>query len=230
MATILIVEDDETLVETLRYNFERAGYELHTATDGVRGLELARSVQPDLIILDIMMPKLDGFSVCRILRQETSVPILMLTALHEEMHRIAGLELGANDYVLKPFSLGELLARVRSLLRWTERPVAAKPEVLQADTLRLDPSSRRAWRGERELTLTHKEFDLLTCLMRHRGVALSRDLLLERVWGYDFPNTHRTIDVHIRWLREKIEQDPSNPVLIQTVRGVGYRFYDAAGQ
>jgi DNA-binding response OmpR family regulator len=224
MATILIVEDDETLVETLRYNFERAGYELHTATDGVRGLELARSVQPDLIILDIMMPKLDGFSVCRILRQETSVPILMLTALHEEMHRIAGLELGANDYVLKPFSLGELLARVRSLLRWTERPVAAKPEVLQADTLRLDPSSRRAWRGERELTLTHKEFDLLTCLMRHRGVALSRDLLLERVWGYDFPNTHRTIDVHIRWLREKIEEDPGNPRRLETVRGVGYRF------
>jgi DNA-binding response OmpR family regulator len=230
MPTILLVEDETTLAEALRYNLEREGYGVLHAADGVQGLELARRDRPDLIVLDIMLPRLDGFSVCRILRQETSVPILMLTALHEEMHRIAGLELGANDYVLKPFSLGELLARVRSLLRWTERPVAAKPEVLQADTLRLDPSSRRAWRGERELTLTHKEFDLLTCLMRHRGVALSRDLLLERVWGYDFPNTHRTIDVHIRWLREKIEQDPSNPVLIQTVRGVGYRFYDAAGQ
>lgn len=227
MATILIVEDDETLVETLAYNFERAGYTIATATDGIAGLDLARSLHPDMVILDVMLPKLDGFSICRILRQESTVPILMLTALHEEMHRIAGLELGANDYVLKPFSLGELLARVRSLLRWTDRPVAVmQTEVLVAGPLRLDLGSRRAWRDNQELSLTHKEFDLLTCLMRHRGMALSRDLLLERVWGYDFPNTYRTIDVHIRWLREKIEQDPANPAMIQTVRGVGYRFQE----
>jgi DNA-binding response OmpR family regulator len=221
------VEDDETLVETLRYNFERAGYTIHTAGDGATGLQLARSAQPDLVILDVMLPKLDGFSVCRILRQESALPILMLTALHEEMHRIAGLELGANDYVLKPFSLGELLARVRSLLRWRERtPALPNIEILLAGPLRLDLGSRRAWRGDKEVSLTHKEFDLLSCLIRHRGIALSRDLLLERVWGYDFPNTHRTIDVHIRWLREKVEQDPANPTLIQTVRGVGYRFQD----
>ena len=176
-----------------------------------------------------MLPKLDGFSICRILRQDSTIPILMLTALHEEMHRIAGLELGANDYVVKPFSLGELLARVRSLLRWTERPSNTPSiEVLHAGPLRLDLGSRRAWRDDGELSLTHKEFDLLTCLIRHTGIALSRDLLLERVWGYDFPNTHRTIDVHIRWLREKIEQDPGHPLLIQTVRGVGYRFQEAA--
>lgn len=230
MATILLIEDDETLIETLQYNFERAGYTILTATDGVSGLDLARSSQPDMIILDIMLPKLDGFSVCRILRQESAIPILMLTALHEEMHRIAGLELGANDYVIKPFSLGELLARVRALLRWVERPLAQVPgsEVLVAGPLRLDLGSRRAWRDGHELSLTHKEYDLLACLIRHRGFALSRDLLLERVWGYDFPNTHRTIDVHIRWLREKIEQDPANPEFIQTVRGVGYRFRDAA--
>lgn len=228
MATILIVEDDETLVETLRYNFERAGYTILIATDGISGLDLARTMHPDLVILDVMLPRLDGFSICRILRQDKTMPILMLTALHEEMHRIAGLELGANDYVVKPFSLGELLARVRSLLRWTERPASTpSTEVLHAGPLRLDLGSRRAWRDNGELSLTHKEFDLLTCLIRHTGIALTRDLLLERVWGYDFPNTHRTIDVHIRWLREKIEQDPGHPLLIQTVRGVGYRFQEA---
>jgi DNA-binding response OmpR family regulator len=225
MATILIVEDDETLVETLRYNFERAGYELHTATDGVRGLELARSVQPDLIILDIMMPKLDGFSVCRILRQESDVPIIMLTARQDEVDRIAGLELGADDYISKPFSLGELLARVRAIMRRTERqPHLTDREVLEAGALKVDTSSRRAWREGAELTLPQKEFDLLTCLIRNRGIALSRDLLLERVWGLDFIGDSRTVDVHIRWLREKIEPDPARPRYIQTVRGVGYRF------
>lgn len=228
MATILIVEDDEILLETLRYNFERVGYEIFAASDGEAGLALARSLQPDLLILDVMMPKLDGFSVCRILRQESAVPILILSALQEEMHRIAGLELGANDFVLKPFSFGELLARVRSLLRWSERPTnMIQNETLQAGPLRIELASRRVWRSERELNLTQKEFDLLACLVRHQGNVLSRDLLLEHVWACDFPNTHRTIDVHIRWLREKIEQDPANPEFIQTVRGVGYRFRNA---
>ena len=187
-------------------------------------LELARREHPDLLILDVMLPRLDGFSVCRILRQESDIPILMLTARQDEVDRIAGLELGADDYVAKPFSLGELLARVRAIMRRTDRQPTGSREVLDAGALRVDTGSRRAWRAGAELTLSQKEFDLLTCLIRNRGMALSRDVLLERVWGYDFLGDSRTVDVHIRWLREKVETDPGRPMYIQTVRGVGYRF------
>ncbi|NTW01799.1 MAG: response regulator transcription factor [Oscillochloris sp.] len=225
MSTILLVEDEITLSETLRYNLEREGYSVLSASDGVQGLEQARREQPDLIVLDIMLPRLDGFSVCRILRQESDVPIMMLTARQDEVDRIAGLELGADDYISKPFSLGEFLARVRAIMRRSERhPRAGGREVLEAGALRVDTSSRRAWCENHELTLPQKEFDLLTCLVRNRGIALSRDLLLERVWGLDFIGDSRTVDVHIRWLREKIEPDPARPRYIQTVRGVGYRF------
>jgi DNA-binding response OmpR family regulator len=224
MSTILLVEDDPTLSETLRYNFEREGYTVISATDGVQGLERARRDQPDLVVLDIMLPRLDGFSVCRILRQESEVPILMLTARQDEVDRIAGLELGADDYVSKPFSLGELLARVRAIMRRTDRGPLGNREILDAGALRVDTGSRRAWRDGGELNLSQKEFDLLTCLIRNRGMALSRDVLLERVWGYDFLGDSRTVDVHIRWLREKVEPDPGRPVYIQTLRGVGYRF------
>src|SRR5579859_2917847 len=180
MPTILLIEDDPTLSETLRYNFEREGYIVLVATDGVLGLEQARREQPDMVILDIMLPRLDGFSVCRILRQESDVPILMLTARQDEVDRIAGLELGADDYVSKPFSLGELLARVRAIMRRTDRRPAGDREVLDAGMLRVDTGSRRVWREGSELTLSQKEFDLLTCLVRNRGMALSRDVLLER--------------------------------------------------
>jgi DNA-binding response OmpR family regulator len=225
MPTILLVEDETTLAETLRYNLEREGYSVMIAADGVQGLEQARREQPDLIVLDIMLPRLDGFSVCRIIRQESDVPIMMLTARQDEVDRIAGLELGADDYISKPFSLGEFLARVRAIMRRSERqPRAGAREVLEAGALRVDTSSRRAWREGSELSLPQKEFDLLTCLVRNRGIALSRDLLLERVWGLDFIGDSRTVDVHIRWLREKIEPDPAKPRYIQTVRGVGYRF------
>ncbi|MFQ3662552.1 MAG: response regulator transcription factor [Chloroflexaceae bacterium] len=224
MATILLVEDDATLAETLRYNIEREGYGVLMASDGVQGLELARRERPDLVVLDIMLPRLDGFSVCRILRQESDVPIMMLTARQDEVDRIAGLELGADDYVSKPFSLGEMLARLRAIMRRSERQPRLGREVLEAGTLRVDTSSRRAWREGQELALPQKEFDLLTCLIRNHGIALSRDLLLERVWGLDFVGDSRTVDVHIRWLREKIEADPGRPRYIQTVRGVGYRF------
>ncbi|MCS6882977.1 MAG: response regulator transcription factor [Oscillochloridaceae bacterium] len=224
MATILLVEDDTTLAETLRYNMEREGYGVLMASDGVQGLELARRERPDLVVLDIMLPRLDGFSVCRILRQESDVPIMMLTARQDEVDRIAGLELGADDYVSKPFSLGEMLARMRAIIRRSERRPRLGREVLEAGPLRVDTSSRRAWREGQELTLPQKEFDLLACLIRNQGIALSRDLLLERVWGLDFVGDSRTVDVHIRWLREKIEPDPSRPRYIQTVRGVGYRF------
>lgn len=225
MPKILLVEDETTLAETLRYNFEREGYAIELAMDGIQGLELARRESPDVIILDIMLPRLDGFSACRILRQESNVPIIMLTARQDEVDRIAGLELGADDYISKPFSLGELFARVRAILRRTERqPTGTSRDVLEIGRIRLDTRSRRAWCNNQELTLPQKEFDLLTCLMRNRGMALSRDLLLERVWGFDFLGDSRTVDVHIRWLREKVEPDPSNPRYIQTVRGVGYRF------
>jgi DNA-binding response OmpR family regulator len=224
MQTILLVEDDPTLSETLRYNLEREGYTVLMANDGALGLELARQEQPDLVILDVMLPRLDGFSICRILRQEGDTPILMLTARQDEVDRIAGLELGADDYVSKPFSLGELLARVRAVLRRTERRTPSNREVLEAGGLRIDTGSRRAWRSNLELSLSQKEFDLLTCLVRNRGMALSRDVLLERVWGYDFLGDSRTVDVHIRWLREKVEPDPGRPMYIQTVRGIGYRF------
>lgn len=229
MATILLIEDDLTLSETLRYNLEREGYAVLVAHDGVTGLELARHEQPQLLILDIMLPRLDGFSVCRILRQESDVPILMLTARQDEVDRIAGLELGADDYVAKPFSLGELLARVRAIMRRTDRKPTGNREVLDAGALRIDTGSRRVWRDGAEVTLSQKEFDLLTCLVRNRGMALSRDVLLERVWGYDFLGDSRTVDVHIRWLREKVEPNPSKPDYIQTVRGVGYRFETPSG-
>ncbi|NJP06389.1 MAG: response regulator transcription factor [Chloroflexaceae bacterium] len=225
MSTILLVEDETTLAETLCYNLEREGYQVRQALDGIQGLEMARNEGADLLILDIMLPRLDGLSVCRILRQESDIPIIMLTARQDEVDRIAGLELGADDYVSKPFSLGELLARVRAILRRTERqPTGDKREILDCGGLRVDARSRRAWRNGVELTLPQKAFDLLTCLMRNRGIALSRDLLLERVWGYDFLGDSRTVDVHIRWLREKIEPEPASPRYIQTVRGVGYRF------
>ncbi len=225
MPTILLIEDETTLAETLHYNLEREGYTVLHAVDGVQGLELARRDRPDLLIIDIMLPRLDGFSVCRILRQESDVPMIMLTARQDEVDRIAGLELGADDYVTKPFSFGELLARIRAILRRAERrPSGGNREILDAGSLRVDTSSRRAWRNSGELTLPQKEFDLLACLMRNRGIALSRDLLLERVWGFDFLGDSRTVDVHIRWLREKIEPDPARPRYIQTVRGVGYRF------
>ncbi len=224
MSTILLVEDDPILSETLRYNLEREGYAVINAADGVVGLERARRDQPDMVILDVMLPRLDGFSVCRILRQESEVPILILTARQDEIDRIAGLELGADDYVAKPFSLGELLARVRAIMRRSERRISVMREILDAGSIRVDTGSRRAWRGDVELNLSQKEFDLLACLMRNRGMALSRDMLLERVWGYDFLGDSRTVDVHIRWLREKVEPDPSKPIYIHTVRGIGYRF------
>lgn len=225
MPTILIIEDEPVLNQTLSYNLERAGFSVETADDGITGLEKARQLQPSLILLDVMLPGLDGFSLCRTISRERVVPIILLTALREEAQRIAGLELGAVDYVTKPFSMSELLARIRAILRWNERQKQTdRPEVIQAGELRLDRVSRQVWLGEQEVMLSFKEFDLLACLIHNSGVALSRDLLLERVWGHDFLGSNRTIDVHVRWLREKLEADPANPIMIHTVRGIGYRF------
>jgi DNA-binding response OmpR family regulator len=224
MSKVLLVEDEATLRETLALNLRSEGYEVTTAADGLSGLHLAREQSPDLVILDLMLPELDGLSLCRMLRRDSSVPIIMLTARGTEIDKIVGLETGADDYVVKPFSLGELLARVRANLRRSASDSRAQSVRLQAGDLALDLLARRATLGEQEIKLTHREFDLLAELMRNQGAVLSRDLLLTRAWGYDYAGDTHTVDVHIRWLREKIEADPSAPQRIATVRGVGYRF------
>jgi DNA-binding response OmpR family regulator len=229
--SILIVEDEASLQETLAYNLSKQGYKVETASDGQSALKIARSLKPDLILLDIMLPILDGFEVCRILRQETNVPILMLTAKDEEIERVIGLEMGADDYLTKPFSMRELQARVKALLRrvrldrseYEQKPEYVA-EILVFDNLELDLTRRELRLDGRALPLKPKEFELMTFLARHRGQVLTRDLLLERVWGWDFSGGSRTVDVHIRWLREKIEIEPANPNRIVTVRGIGYRF------
>jgi two-component system OmpR family response regulator len=223
---ILIVEDDRNLLDTLKYNLCNEGYDVVTAADGAEALDMARREKPDLIVLDIMLPKLSGFEVCRILRKEMSVPIMMLTAKTEEIDKIVGLEIGADDYMTKPFSLRELLARVRALLR-RAKVTEAQPEVgvtlLKIYDLEIDAARHRVSKGAITLELTPKEFDLLAFLARNKGLVFSRDQLLEKVWGYDFAGDTRTVDVHIRWLREKIEDNPNRPKLLRTVRGVGYK-------
>jgi DNA-binding response OmpR family regulator len=220
--SILVVEDDETLQQTLAYNLEREGYTVAVATDGQTGLAMAREQSLDLIVLDVMLPNLDGLSVCRILRRELDVPIIILTARSSEVDKIIGLDSGADDYITKPFSLGEFMARVRAALR--RNPKQTTAERLVSGDLALDLVARKAYKGDTELNLSFKEFDLLAELIRSRGVVLSRDLLLTKVWGYDYYGESRTVDVHIRWLREKIEEEPSKPKRITTIRSIGYRF------
>jgi DNA-binding response OmpR family regulator len=222
MTKILIVEDDATVRDTLALNLRAEGYVVSTAEDGEQALEVAREENPDLIVLDVMLPELDGLTVCRILRRESQVPIILLTARGTETDKIIGLETGADDYIVKPFSLGEFLARVRAALR-RGRSTVDSTDILSED-LRLDLVARRAYLADEELQLAPREFELLATLMRNRGAVLTRELLLARVWGQDFFGDPRTVDVHIRWLRQKIEADPSKPDRIQTVRGVGYRF------
>lgn len=222
MTRILIVEDDATVRETLALNLRAEGYDVIEADDGEAALSEARGNNPDLVVLDVMLPKLDGLTVCRILRKESQVPIIMLTARGTETDKIVGLETGADDYIVKPFSLGEFLARVRASLR---RGAIEEPrsELVSGD-VELNLISRKVFLTGEELQLTPREFDLLATLMRHPGAVLTRDLLLSRVWGDDYVGDARTVDVHIRWLRQKIEADPSSPQRIITLRGVGYRF------
>jgi DNA-binding response OmpR family regulator len=220
--TVLVVDDEPTLVATLRYNLEREGYRVVTAADGEKALTIARAEHPDLLVLDLMLPVIDGLEVCRILRREMSMPIIMLTARTEEVDKVVGLEIGADDYVTKPFSTRELLARIRAHLRRTATPV--DEEVITSDDLRLDLKRREVTRDGTALELKPKEMELLIYLMRNRGRAFTREQLLREVWGYDFFGDSRTVDVHVSWLRQKIEPEPSKPVRLLTVRGVGYRF------
>ena len=237
--SILIVEDELTLRDTLSYNLKRDGFAVEAVGDGHSALESARRLKPDLIVLDLMLPEIDGFEVCRILRKEYSTPILMLTAKTEEIDKIVGLEMGADDYLTKPFSMRELLARVKALLRRvdlireelsTETAVTGNGTIPNADAslvfdnLVIDQSRREIRLNNEVLRLKPKEFDLLLFLARHQGIALSRDLILERVWGWTYDGNSRTVDVHVRWLREKVEEDPADAQRIVTVRGIGYRF------
>lgn len=223
---ILIVEDDRNLLDTLKYNLRKEGYEAVTASDGAEALDVARRQKPDLIILDIMLPKLSGFEVCRILRKEMTVPILMLTAKSEEVDKVVGLEIGADDYMTKPFSMRELLARLGAMLRRTDMAalqLASERKTVNIDDLEIDFGRHQAsCRGSR-LDLTPKEYDLLAFLATNKGLVFSRDQLLDKVWGYDYVGDTRTVDVHIRWLRQKIESDPAKPNRLVTVRGAGYK-------
>lgn len=223
---ILIVEDDRNLLDTLAYNLGKEGYRVVTAVDGEEALEVARREKPNLIILDIMLPKLSGLEVCRILRKEIIVPILMLTAKAEDTDKIVGLEIGADDYMTKPFSLSELLARVRAMLRRARMAeLQTRPEeaLLKFGDIEIDVARHRTSKGTITLELTPKKFDLLVFLARNKGFVFSRDKLLEKVWGYDFAGDTRTVDVHVRWLREKIEDNPNRPKILVTVRGAGYK-------
>ncbi|MBB5852993.1 response regulator transcription factor [Amycolatopsis umgeniensis] len=221
---VLVVDDDETVRDVVRRYLEVAGFDVDVAGDGTEGLRMFSETGPDLVVLDVMMPGLNGLEVCRRLRQVSQVPVVMLTALGEEENRIAGLQLGADDYVTKPFSPKELALRVASVLRRARmpRPEPAVRQVTDGD-LSLQMTARQATLGGAELPLTSREFDLLAYFLAHPGVAFSRADLLEKVWGWDFGD-QSTVTVHVRRLREKIEKDPAKPVRVATVWGVGYRY------
>ncbi|HNW94587.1 MAG TPA: response regulator transcription factor [Anaerolineaceae bacterium] len=230
---ILVVDDEISLQETLAYNLTREGYQVEVAGDGNQALHLARTSKPDLVILDVMLPGLDGFEVCRILRQEANLPVLMLTARDDEIDRVVGLEVGADDYLAKPFSMRELIARVKALLRRvrltredmvTEKQEAEQPKLITFDNLVIDLTRREVKLDDKVLPLKPKEYELLLFMGQQKGRLLTRELILERVWGWGFVGDSRTVDVHIRWLREKIEPNPETPQRIVTVRGAGYRF------
>jgi DNA-binding response OmpR family regulator len=225
MIRLLIIDDDPMITEPLVRQLELTGYEVLVAHDGRSGLDLAQTQKPDLVVLDVMMPELDGWEVCQKLRQSSVVPILMLTALGDEVDRILGLELGADDYLTKPFSVRELKARIKALLRRVEldQQTVATPNELAVGNIRVELDSRQVYKGNVLLQLRYKEFELLSLLLNHAGDVVTRAELFDKIWGTDWLGDTRTLDVHIRWLREKIEEDPSQPRYIQTVRGVGYR-------
>jgi len=233
--TILVVEDESSLQETLVYNLEKQGYTVEAAGDGRTALESARRVKPDLIVLDIMLPELDGFEVTKILRREMTVPILMLTARDDEIDRVVGLEVGADDYLTKPFSMRELLARVKAQLRRTQLlreelekvrsgETSSSLETMVFNNLVVNQTRREVTLNGGVIPLKPQEYDLLVFFAEHKRQMLSREFILERVWGWDYVGDSRTVDVHVRWLRQKIEKDAANPERIVTVRGGGYRF------
>ena len=225
MTRILLVDDEPLITDSLSYSLQREGYEVKSARDGLSAIQAIQEFQPDLIVLDLMLPDISGLEVCRRLRATSTTPVIMLTARGEEIDRVLGLEVGADDYLAKPFSFRELLARIRAILRRVELDrQASQMQAMVLRQLSLDPTSRRVFKGDQELQLSAREFDLLAILMKNAGRALSRDELLAQVWGEEWIGDPRTLDVHVRWLRLKVEDDPAIPQYIQTVRGYGYRF------
>ena len=225
MIKILLVDDEVLITDSLTYSLEREGFSVRSAVDGSQALKTIDEFQPDLIVLDLILPDMSGFDVCRRLRTNYTTPVIMLTARGEEIDRILGLEVGADDYLAKPFSFRELLARIRAVLRRVELDrLTSQAQPIDMRNIRLDPIARRVFKGEQEVQLSAREFDLLGVLMRNAGRALSREELLALVWGEEWIGDPRTLDVHVRWLRLKIEDDPASPQYIQTVRGYGYRF------
>ena len=225
MTRIMLVDDEPLITDSLSYSLRREGFDVKAVGDGAIALQEILAFQPDLVVLDIMLPGMSGLEICRRLRAQSAIPVIMLTARGEEIDRVLGLEVGADDYLPKPFSFRELLARIRSILRRVEldRQVSQTQSVTLGN-LTLDPVARRIFKDDQELQLSAREFDLLSNLMKNAGRALSREELLSEVWGSDWIGDQRTLDVHVRWLRLKVEDDPASPRYIQTVRGHGYRF------
>lgn len=227
--TLLLIEDDVSIAEPLTFGLQREGFAVLHAGDGLRGQELALTAKPDVVLLDLMLPKLNGLEVCELIRRESAVPIIMLTAKGQELDRVRGLQGGADDYIVKPFSFQELVARIQAILRRRELDQggalpSSDRDRLVVDAIAIDRMAREVWRRKKKLQLSWREFELLWLLMENVGKALSRQEILDRIWGVDWVGDPRTLDVYVRWLREKIEQNPSKPAYIQTVRGYGYRF------
>ena len=222
---ILIIEDEENILEAVKYTLTQEGYDVFTSVDGEDGLEKAQEIKPDLVLLDVMLPKMDGFEVCRILRKDLEMPVFMISAKAEEIDRVVGLEMGADDYITKPFSMRELVVRVRnSLRRAALNPQVDELEILKFGELEIHLTSHMAIVSGEEVSMKPKEFDLLYLLASNKGRAFTRDQILQRLWDREYIGDVRTVDVHVRWIREKIEVDPSRPEKLVTIRGVGYRF------
>jgi DNA-binding response OmpR family regulator len=226
MVNVVLIEDDRLIAEPLIRSLKGLGYNVRHAVDGVSGLNMVLETQPDLVILDIMLPEMDGWEVCKAIRKTSVVPILMLTALSDEVDRIVGLELGADDYVTKPFSTRELIAHIKALRRRVEFDATQtnRKNIVEIGDVRIDLGRRQVFKGGRQLNLRYKEFELLSLLVTNAGEVVTRAEIFDKVWGTEWLGDMRTLDVHIRWLREKLEADPGNPQYIQTVRSVGYRF------
>jgi two-component system alkaline phosphatase synthesis response regulator PhoP len=222
---ILVVDDEENILELIKFNLEANNYKVITAADGIDAVKLAKSEVPDLVLLDLMLPKMDGNDVCKEIRKDNSIstmPIIMITAKSEELDKILGLELGADDYITKPFSVRELLARVKAVLRRTNIQIIDTS--YKFGNIAIDIDKREVLKKDERVDLTLKEFELLEILIKNSGRVMTRDFLLDKIWGYDYLGETRTVDVHIRHLRQKIEDDDKNPKFIETLRGVGYRF------
>ncbi|NRT77216.1 winged helix-turn-helix domain-containing protein [Clostridium beijerinckii] len=227
---ILIVDDEEHIVELLHFNLVNAGYEVLSANNGIDAVKIAKAEKPSLLLLDLMLPGMDGFDVCKEIKRDPEMKktsIIMLTAKGEELDKILGLELGADDYITKPFSVRELLARVKAVLRRTSSFNEAEDDVYNSENLKVDFERHEVYVNDRKVDLTLKEFELLQILIKNKGRILKRETLLDKIWGYEYIGETRTVDVHIRYLRKKIEEDDKNPRFIETIRGVGYRFNPA---